>query len=129
NRFHDKIDRIYQVIETQTYPGAGNFETFATPGQLAPTMEQELPEVEHAVRYSWPMPMLLSQGEQGFKGRGVYTDAAFFEVFSFPVIAGNAAQALKQPNSVVITDSMAYKLFGSTNVVGKLLKLNNTESY
>ncbi|MCX2739491.1 ABC transporter permease [Pontibacter anaerobius] len=129
DRFHDKIERVYQVMEVQSYPGAGDFETQATPGQLAEAMQQELPEVEQAIRYTWPMPMLLSHGELGFKGQATYAEQQFFEVFSFPLIQGDAKQALQQPNSVVISDSMAYKLFGSTDVVGKLLKLNNAESY
>jgi putative ABC transport system permease protein len=129
DQFHDKIDRIYQVMEIQSYPGASDFYTFATPGQLAGAMEQELPEVEHANRFTWPMPMLLSEGKEGFKGRATYTDPNFFKVFSFPVLHGDAIQALAQPNSVVISDSMAFKLFGRTDVVGRLLKLNNSESY
>ena len=129
DRFHEHADRLYQVVETQSYPGADNFETTATPGQLAKAMQAELPEIEQAVRFTWPVHMMLSTGDKGIKGLATYTDAASFEVFSFGIVSGDAKQVLQQPNSVVISDSMAYKLFGSTDVLGKLLKLNNAESY
>lgn len=129
DRFHNNIDRIYQVMETQSYPGADKFQTEATPGKLAAAMEQELPEVEQAVRYGWPQSMLLSYKEQGLKGMATYVDPAFFDVFSFQLLEGDANRALQQPKSVVLSDSMAFKLFGSTDVVGKLVKLNNSESY
>ncbi|GAB3822337.1 ABC transporter permease [Pontibacter rugosus] len=92
-------------------------------------MERELPEVEKAVRYGLPRPMLLSHGEKGLKGKATYADPAFLEVFSFKLLEGDKTQVLKQPNSVVLSDSMAYKLLGSTDVVGQLIKLNNSESY
>ena len=52
-----------------------------------------------------------------------FSDASFFNLFSFPLIAGTA-DALKEPNSVVLTESIARKYFGNTAVLGKQLRLN-----
>lgn len=129
DRFHDKIEELFLVMRTEHYPGADDLTVAAQSGRLAPALEQHMPEVEHAVRVSWEQEVLFTYGDKALKVKGQYADPEFFEVFSFPLLQGNAAQVLQQPKSVVISDSMALKFFGTTNVAGKILKLNNSESY
>jgi putative ABC transport system permease protein len=57
--------------------------------------------------------------------RGFYTNPVFFEVFTFPMKKGNPSIALSKPNSVVITESTAIRLFNSTDVLGRNLELKN----
>jgi putative ABC transport system permease protein len=59
----------------------------------------------------------------------VYSDPGLFDVFTLPMINGNPATALVEPNSVVITESIAKKYFNSVDVVGKTLVLNDTQNY
>ncbi|SIT94365.1 ABC transporter permease [Pontibacter indicus] len=129
DRFHTHVDQLYRVLNVQHYPGADDLTTDSGPGQLGPAMQRELPEVQQAVRISWEQENLFSHGEKAIKGNGVYADSTFFQVFSFPLLQGDAAQVLQQPKTVVISDSLALKLFGTREAVGKLVKLNNTESY
>ena len=56
-------------------------------------------------------------------------DSTLFDVFTFPMIAGDPKTALTQPYSLVITESMARKYFNSTDVIGKTLLLNNMANY
>ncbi|GAB3198286.1 putative permease [Pontibacter aydingkolensis] len=129
DRFHENIDELYIVYRTEIYPGADNLTIAAQTGPLAPALEQQLPEVEHAVRVSFDEEELFSFGDKAIKVLGHYADPEFFEVFTFPLVYGDAAQVLQNPKSVVLSDSVALKIFGSTDVVGKLVKLNNGESY
>ncbi|RDV13256.1 ABC transporter permease [Pontibacter diazotrophicus] len=129
DRFHENIDELYMVYRTELYTGADNLTVPAHSGRLAPALEQNMPEVVHAVRVSQGGDELLSYGDKSIKVNGQYPDPEFFEVFSFPLLHGNAAQALQELKSVVLSDSVALKLFGSTEVVGKVVKLNNDESY
>lgn len=129
DRFFDKTDQLYRMMGTQHYPGADDLTVSATPGPLAPALEQELPEVEYAIRTIWPWEQLFTYGEKALKVNGHYADAAFFQVFTYPLLYGDAAQVLKQPHSVVISDSVALKFFGTTEAVGKVFKVNNSESY
>ncbi|GHA74582.1 ABC transporter permease [Pontibacter akesuensis] len=129
DRFHANTGKLYRVMGTQHYPGADDLTTPAGPGRLGPAMEEELPEVEDAIRVTWYMNSLFSNGDKSFKAVGYYADDSFFEAFTFPLIHGDAKQVLKQPKSIVISDSIAQKFFGTNEAVGKMLKLNNSESY
>src|SRR5215467_13431434 len=55
---------------------------------------------------------------------GLYADEGFFDVFSFPVLSGVPSTALKEPHSLVLTETIAKKLFGSQDVVGKVVKFD-----
>lgn len=129
NGFHENIDNLYRVMELQHYPGSDNFTTPATPGLLARALKQELPEVANIVRVSWEQEHLLTVGDKALKAKGGYTDPAFFEIFSFPLLEGSAGQVLQDPKSIVISRELAENLFGTTGVLGKVIKINNTESY
>ncbi len=131
NRFHADIDNLYRVMEVQSYPGADDLTTDANPGPLAEALEQELPEVKHAVRSTtWEWKQLFAYNDKVLKVSGRYTDPEFFEIFSFPLLQGNAAQVLKQPNSVVISETVANQFFDSPEAaMGKMFKIDNSKSY
>ena len=130
DRFHSNIDDLYRVMEIQHYPGNDDLITSANPGPLAEAMKAELPEVKYAARVFWDVQMLFNYGDKSLKQTGRYADPEFLQMFSFPLLHGDANQALSQPKSVVLTQEMAESIFGSTNAaVGKLLKVDNKESY
>src|SRR5690606_27647708 len=118
DRFHENIDDLFIVYRTEIYPGADNLTLAAQTGPLAPALEQQLPEVAHAVRVSFDEQALFSYGDKSLKVKGQYADPEFFEVFTFPLVHGDVAQVLQNPKSVVLSDSVALKIFGSTDVVG-----------
>ena len=129
DHFHAKADQIYRVMGTQHYPGANDLTVESGPGNLGPAMQRELPEVEHAIRITWNSDNLFSTNDKSLKLSGYYADPMFFEVFTFPFLYGDPAKALLEPKSIVVSDSMALKFFGTREALGKMLKLNNNESY
>ncbi|MFD3003283.1 ABC transporter permease [Pontibacter toksunensis] len=131
NRFHTDIDNLYRVMEVQSYPGADDLTTDANPGPLAEALEQELPEVKNAVRSTtWEWKQLFAYNDKVLKVSGRYTDPEFFEIFSFPLLHGNPTQVLKQPNSVVISETVAKQFFDSPEAaMGKMFKIDNSKSY
>ncbi|MEJ8803175.1 ABC transporter permease [Pontibacter sp. H249] len=129
DRFHENIDELHIVYRTEIYPGADNLTIAAQTGPLASALEEQLPEVEQAVRVSFTEEELFSYGDKSIKVTGQYVDPEFFKVFTFPLAYGDAAQVLQNPKSIVISDSIALKIFGATDVLGKVIKLNNSESY
>jgi hypothetical protein len=129
DRFHINLNQLYRVVGVQHYPGSDDLTTESMTGMLGPAMEEELPEVEHAIRISWNQNFLFTHEEKPLKATGIYADNVFFSAFSFPLLHGDALQVLQQPQSVVISDSMALKFFGSTEAVGKVFKINNDKSY
>jgi hypothetical protein len=55
----------------------------------------------------------------------MYVDPDFLKMFTFPLLTGNVEKALADPNSLVLTETLAKTLFGSTNPVGKIVKFDN----
>ncbi|MVT07333.1 ABC transporter permease [Chitinophaga tropicalis] len=97
------------------------------PIPLAPYLKRTIPEIRYAVRTSYPAPHLLQAGEKSVKLNGMYTDPQFQQLFTFPVIKGSE-QALGDVNVIVLTESTARTLFGKTDVVGQMVKLDTKQS-
>lgn len=129
DRFHKNINELYRVIGVQHYPGSDDLTTESGPGALGPALQEEMAEVKYAIRVSWNINNVFNYGDKSFAAMGNYADPTFFKAFSFPLVYGNPSQVLQEPKSIVISDSLALKFFGSTDAVGKVLKLNNSESF
>jgi len=95
-----------------------------TPGYLAETLEKEFPEVQAAaavVLNAWhDQKGVLRTGDRSITSNGVFITANFFHLFSFPLVAGDKQQVLRDKNDVVISTDLAQRLFGTTdNLIGK----------
>lgn len=119
------IENIYLVENNQ--PGDGKIYTFsATPGQAAAAIKTEVPEVARAVKViSYTAEGLLTYKDNSFKKNGLFAEDGFFDIFSYKFIKGSAGSALKTPNSLVITQSLANTLFGKEDPINKIVKRNN----
>lgn len=119
------LDNIYVVENNQ--PGDGKIYTFtATPGQAVTAIKSEVPGVVQAARAeSYSAGGLLTYNNNSFKKAGLFADPAFFSIFSYHFIKGNAATALAQPNSIVITTDLAKTFFGNKDPMGKIITRNN----
>ena len=120
---HSKGNRIYRIIcnlQTPTEMLPLNQPSWA----VAPHLVGQLPEIEAAVRVSQGDNWLVTQGDEHFQQEDVaMVDSNFLQVFDFPLLKGNRATALKEPNSVVLTETTAKKFFGNANPLGKPLLL------
>ncbi|CCH51920.1 protein of unknown function DUF214 [Fibrisoma limi BUZ 3] len=127
NRFHANGPRLYQVLENQQWTGNDISTTPATPGPLAPALVAEVPEVEKAVKITWEEERLLSLGEKAYKEKGRFASTDLFQIFTFPLLHGNGKTAITGPTSIVISEKVALKFFGKTDVVGRIIRLDNKE--
>lgn len=122
---HVKGDRIYRLSSEFTEPD-GVFKWSSMTPRAAFTVKNENPEVEQAAR----MQGLSRQGGMRFNFNqvdyfqdNVYAaDSTLFELFDYEFIAGNPATALEAPNSIVINQSMAEKIFKKENPIGQTIK-------
>lgn len=128
DQFHDKKDRIYEAWNRANFSGELNCWN-TTPKVLARTLERDLPEVEAAVRVDWGSNFLFSVGEKRLTVEGTIVDSNFLQVFSFPLLKGNPALVLKDMHSIVITESLAKKLFGAEEAMNKIIKIDNKENF
>lgn len=129
--FHEKGDRIYRVLRSRV-DGAGDVSAEQT-APLGPTLVAALPEVEAAVRFHggpWEHLMRASGAEQGAYERGLLSvDANVFGVFSFDMLRGDPATALVRPYTVVLTPSLARRLFGEEDPSGKVIRIDERHDY
>jgi putative ABC transport system permease protein len=122
NRFHAKLGRIHRVLQRQKVSNAVNvYQT--TAGPFAEVAKADIPEVEQVAQVL-PWDNVLGVGNAIFREEGVYANSVLFTMFSFPLLAGNAATALDEPNAIALSETLARKLFGSADVVGKTVRLN-----
>ena len=129
NMFHEKKDRLYQVMEHQKYADE-IMTTGSTPGILAETLKEEYPEVEHAATTTWVEKYTVSVGDHSIKADGYYVGKDFFEIFSFKLIEGSASQVLKDKLGMVISTDLAKSLFGTEkDVVGRMVDFQHEKSF
>ena len=120
--FNKNASRI--VRTTMEYSNAGTVNTAATTGtKTGPQCKRSFPAVEEYVR-TYIDTRVVKQGDKVFEEkRFLFADDAFFKIFSFPLIRGNAEDALNSPDKIVITESMAKKYFGNEDAFGKTVKV------
>src|SRR5215203_4833589 len=126
--FHANDDRLYQVMEKSTENGIIRIQDH-TQGPLSEAMEKDLPEVKNAVTVmnlaKEGMDITMKNGEKTFKTGGIFSGDAFFQVFTFPLIAGNSGTLLKEKNNIAISEDLALKLYGTVEAaLGKPLQWN-----
>jgi len=124
DRFHTKADRIFRIVFSTSDDGMptnanGSF-------GVGPALKRDFPEVVETARIR-----KMGQGVTRYVGYGekkfyeslfFFAEPTLFSVFDFPLIQGDPAKALAEPNTVVITESMARKYFGKENPIGKTLE-------
>jgi putative ABC transport system permease protein len=127
DKFHANLASIHRLMMNQER--GGDIHTGDNVcGPLAPLLRQEIPELKYVVRTTGENPQLLRVGDKNLYERGMYAEPDFFNVMTFPALAGNPAAALRDAGSVVITQSTAEKLFGKEDPMGKVLVHNNTHT-
>ncbi len=128
DKFHEKDSRLYQLMEHRIQDGETGLST-RTSGLTAPTLEAEMPEVEHAVACFNLDRYTLSVDNNDVQATGQYVGEDFFKIFSFPLIQGDASQVLTDRSSIVISETLAKNLFKTTDVVGKTIEWQHEEQY
>ena len=119
-------DRIFRVPMEIVEKG-GDLQTFAfTYPAVAPHLKKDFPEIEQTVRLRFNGG-LARNGDIAQQVRVCFTESSFFDVFSFPMLEGDAKNVLTQPYSAVLTEKMAGILFPGVNPVGKSFRYNDRE--
>jgi putative ABC transport system permease protein len=128
DRFHEKKNRIYEAWNRSLFDN--KLESWnTTPRILAKAVKQDYPEVETTVRVNWEYPILFTVGDKKLTPTGNMVDSGFLHMFSFPLIKGNPQTALNDLHSIVITETLAEKLFGKDDAMGKIIKVDNKDNF
>ncbi|MFT4152867.1 ABC transporter permease [Parafilimonas sp.] len=140
DRFTKNADRIYRINADIRF-GGGEIHGAISSDMMGQVLKKDYPQVEQYTRiYNFDGYKLIKKGNNYIKEEKVANvDSTFFDVFTFPAISGNTHTALNEPNTVVITESVAKKYFPQdiahgANVTGKTLEVqtpgdNKTDVY
>ena len=127
--FHTNGDRLYRVMENQTYGDGKTESTHSTPGLLAQALKDEVPEIEMASAATWNMDLLVTVGNQSQKKTAKYVEPDFIQMFSYPLVEGDPSTALSDPYSILISEKMAKQFFGDASPIGKVVRVSNDRDH
>jgi putative ABC transport system permease protein len=126
DRFHEKAARIYRIYRDEAATAPGSASALTSP-PMAAALEKDFPEVLMASRFGTWQRRLVAAGDKTVAETGyMHADPDFFGMFSFPLVKGDAATALAEPYSVVLTESAAVKYFGSGDPMGRTMTVDRT---
>lgn len=127
DNFHKNGKDIYRVMRVGNVNGEQRNIPYLSP-PYAPALLNDYPEsIKKAVRV-FPDNDLIRYKEISFNEKNIYlTDANFFEFFDFQLLKGNPATVLKEPSSIVLTETTAEKYFGNEDPIGKILVFNTDQ--
>ena len=118
DNFQKNKDNIYLVT-------AGTY--YTTPPVLLKNVGDNLPELESKLRM-WSGDLVARKDNDRINFNAYFVDSAFFRFFNFKLLQGNKYDVLKEKGNIVLTESLANKIFGTTDVVGKTIYLERSGS-
>ena len=117
DRFHENADNLYVA----TFSNGSR----TTPTALSEYLKDEYPEIKSASRCSWDRNYLIKYGELKVNQDGGYlVDSDFLSMFTLPFIKGDPENALRDPHSIILSETLAKKYFGDEDPLGKIINWN-----
>jgi len=131
DRYHENSDRIYRIERRYLDSDgsiSGGFASLAP--SFAPFLEKDFPEIEVVVRlYDSGDTLVKSKDKKFIEDRFYYAEEDIFKVFTIPLIRGDEDTALAEPNSIVISESMAKKYFPDEDPLAKPLQIDQSRLF
>jgi ABC-type antimicrobial peptide transport system permease subunit len=129
DNFHANGNRLYLLYESRHSTDQVNA-GYGTPGILAPQLKNEIPEIEYAADISWlkdtPDQLVFTASDKTLQFNTCYAGPDFFKMLSYPLIEGEAKNALSSPMSICVSEKMAKAFFGSAAAAyGKTIRYEN----
>ncbi len=126
--FHEKSDRIYRITIRGSLADQKPLSAAFASGEIARHVMDEVPETELACRvYSWGTSEVVAQEVRYTNEDVFWVDSTFFDMFTFGLKQGNPLQAVKEPFSVVLTESSALKYFGRKDPINQTLRIRGLD--
>jgi putative ABC transport system permease protein len=127
DRFHEKIDDLYRVVEHQVQTNGTVFPIARTQYPVGQAFVDDFPEIINSTHFTFSSRSLFTRGDDSFYEGGLaFVDPSFLEMFSFPLVQGDPRTALSDREAILISKEMAVKYFEGENPVGKILTLDNS---
>jgi putative ABC transport system permease protein len=131
DRFNEKADRIYR-LDADIRMGDMFYNNWDSPPPVGPVLATDCPDIESVVRIDcYVTKMLVRNGDQTIQeDHAAWADSTLFAIFTMPLLAGDPKTALVEPNSMVISEKMAKKYFGSVaDAIGRSMLTDNSLTF
>lgn len=124
DRFHHKSEQIFRVVNQLS--GEGNTEYHSiSMGTVAPTLEEQMPAIEHATRVFIRSNLELKHGQNAFADNKVfYVDPQFLQIFDFKLQAGDPQTALNRRDGIILSRELAEKVYGKIPALNEKIELD-----
>ncbi len=129
DRSFSNAGKIYRIVQHASWEG-GSLNIVPTSAPFAPQLKANFPEIEDAVRIDIEGGGVIKYGDKTLKQNDIcFADNSFFKLFNYHFLYGDAASALTQPQSIVITESLAEKIFGDASKAFNQTILFGSDNY
>src|SRR5579871_312232 len=133
DKFFANDNQVYKLFEQRTSTQCDISYSEESSGKLSEAVKQSINGVEYAAAVAppgWFPQITLSVNDKNIKANGQYADKDYFNIFSFSLIAGEKDKVLADHSSMVLSDELAMKLFGTTdNIIGKPVSFNHDTTF
>ncbi len=125
DKFHHQSEQVFHVALTGKIADQ-EVETSTTCPPVGPAMISTIPGIEEMVRFDPTGSLVMRREEMVFAEKDVaWADSNFFTFFDFPLLKGIPSQVLIEPNSIVLSNSLAKKYFGEEDPIGQMMEVGN----
>jgi putative ABC transport system permease protein len=128
DRHHANGDRIFRLVDGFDVGKGWEGYYALSSAPFAAALKREFPQIEDAVRFLPGRRRLVTRGEtKAYEDNFFYADGSVFGIFTIPLVKGDPARALVEPNTLVVSERIASKYFGRDDPVGKTLRINDRD--
>ena len=133
DRFHKNKGQLYRVIQTVQFGDKDPQTIGITNGVMGETFAREIPEVQQCIRINGAS-VTVKKNNDVFVEQSMLVDDNFFSIFSFPLLAGNKKTALQDFHSVILSEDMVRKYFGTNSdsyadIIGEIIQLKKNDEF
>lgn len=128
DKFHEKDSRLYLILRNLYLSDGAVITMDGIPHPVKDVLETAYPEVENVATVSWNMEYLFEKDGKLFRESGVYVSDRFFDVLTYPLVAGDRTTALADMHSIILSERLATKYFGeSAKALSQTLRVNGRD--
>lgn len=128
DQFHENKAQIFRIMQDWKMGDQPEQKLGITNAVMGESFEKEIPEVKEFVRVNGSSAT-VKQKNDVFTENLLFVDDNFLSVFTFPLLEGNKKTALTDPHSIVLSENLAKKYFGTTDIVGKVMQLKFDDKF
>lgn len=126
NKYHKNYDRVAQVWQHNSYNGVKTSGT-ANPHLMAEEIRNNFDsDFKYVLQSTWNFSRILTVGDKIFNKPGMYWEPQVIDMLSLKLLRGAADQALKDPYSIILSESVAKAFFGDADPMGQTMRINNS---